>query len=325
MKQFFALLRREFLEWRTVFFVVTGLYLLLLILLAYGSYKVSNEIEQHSFSLQRNGQEVIIQFDNEGENPFTDDREESARITLTDQPSQILEVWGHVVRGLMVGVNFLIVLLAIFYLADAVYKERSDTSTFYYRSLPVSDTMVLGSKLVFGTVGILLLSFVLSTLLVLFVHLIVPGRANAILLASGLSLSQFQYGDLIGDWAAFHLLQLLWLSPFALYFLLVSTLVKNRPLLTAVGVLILLALIWKYLFSPLGIPNQITLNFGVFGDVLDREWLEAPRQINSTSEIELFGSFWPYVFTWRTLIALGVSGVFGWMTHWIYRKNIEVS
>lgn len=325
MKQFLTLLRREFLEWRTVFFVVTGLYFLLLVLLAYGSYKVSNEIEQHSFSLKRSGQEVIIQFDNEEENPFTDDEKEPRRITLNEQPSQILEVWAHVVRGLMVGVNFMIVLLAIFYLADAVYKERSDASTFYYRSLPVSDTLVLGSKLVFGTVGILLLSFVLSTLLVLYVHLIVPGKANAILLASGLSLSQFQYGDLLGDWAAFHLLQLLWLSPFALYFLLVSTVVKNRPLLTAVGVLILLALVWKYLFGPLGIPNQITLNFGVFGDVLEQEWLEAPGQIESSSEIELFGSFWPYVLTWRTLIALLVSGVFGWITHWIYRKNIEVS
>jgi len=325
MKRFLTLMKREFLEWRTVFFVVIGLYVLLLLVLAYGSYRISNEMQRNSFTVTRDGEEVIIQFDGDSGDQIQFDDEEQEPLILSERPSEILEVWAHIVRGLMVGVNLVVVLLAIFYLADAVFKERSDSSTFYYRSLPTSDYCLLGAKLTFGTVGILFLSFSLSILLVLFVHLIIPSPATSILIANGLSLSQFQYGDLVADWLAFHLLQLLWLSPFALYFLLVSTVVKSRPLLTSIGVLIVAALAWKYLFQASGIPNQITVNLGVFGDILEQQWARTPDIVTPEIEMELFGNFWQYIFSLRTVIALAISTLFGWAVLAVYRKNIEVS
>jgi|GEM_PF-2486264 len=327
MKQFFALLKREFLEWRTVFFVVMGLYVLLLILLAYGSFRLSGALDEHGFSFQRNGREMILQFDQNGSGDTLNvpPDQQGRQFTITDQPKQILEFWGHLLRTILVAVNFLIILLAVFYLADAVFKERSDSSTFYYRSLPVRDSTILLSKLTFGTVGILLLSFVLSVLLVFYIHLMVPGKANAILLANGLSLAQFKYTDLIGDWAAFHVLQLLWLGPFAVYFLFVSTVVKNRPLLTAIGVLILLALAWRYIFGPLGVPNPFTGNFRVFNQVIQDQWLSVPETITSRSTIELFGSFGSYIFSLRSLISVAVAGGLGWGTLYFYKRNIEVS
>lgn len=327
MKQFFALLKREFLEWRTVFLVVISLYVVLLILLAYGSFRLSNLLGNETFTMERNGREMILRFDQgqSGDTLGMQPEHGDNQITFPEQPKEILEFWAHFLRTLLVAVNFLIIILAVFYLTDAVFKERSDSSTFYYRSLPVSDSTVMLSKLTFGTVGILLLSYVLSILLVLYVHLMVPRQANAILLANGLSLSQFRYIDLIGDWAEFHFLQLLWLGPFAVYFLLVSTLVKNRPLLTGIGVIVLLALAWRYFLGPLGIPNPITGNFSVFNQVVQDQWLSVPDTISSRSTIELFGSFVPYIFSLRSLISLLVAGGLGWVTLFVYKKNIEVS
>ncbi len=367
MRRFLTLLKREFLEWKTVFIVVMGIYVVFLGLLAYGSFRTSQELQKHGFSVTRQGEEVILQFGKNQRNSFRlqieedrqqvsgsggrdqlsqhsdSDEEHSSRaenyeqgvsdtedteegiIVFGEESDDILAIWGHFLRGMLVTINILVMILAVFYLTDSVFKERSDSSTFYYRSLPVSDGTLLMSKFIFGTIGILFFAFLLSTILALYVHLIIPSEANMILLARGTSLSQIQYGDLLADWASYHLLQFVWLSPLAAYFMLVSTVVKNRPFLTSIGILVLLALLWKYLFGQFGVANQITVNFSIFGEVIEKEWLQVPGEINSETEIELFGSFHPYIASLRTVASLIVAGIFGWATHYLYRRNIEVS
>lgn len=316
MKQFMALLNREWLEWRTFWIIVGVVYLLILGLLAYGSFRVSQEIETHSFSITRDGGEINIRMDeHEGDN---------RNFSLSDT-SEFLEIWGAIILGMMEGVNGIIILLGLFYLTDSIYKERSDQSTFYFRSLPVSDLKMLASKLTFGTAGILSVSFVLSSFLVLYMHLIFPGAANDLLIATGISLSQFNYPDLFGDWLTFHLVELIWLLPFATYFMLVSTTVKNRPLLISIGIILLVFLAGLYLERLYGLNNLITSALGAPTEAYHAQWLRLPAAVDPNTNLELLGGFGHYIASVRSVISLVVSGAFFWAGYVIYRKNIEVA
>ncbi len=315
MNKFMALIQREWLEWRTFWIIVGVIYLLLLGLLAYGSSRVSQEIETHSFSITRDGGEINIEMD-EGEGGHN--------ISLSDT-SEFLEVWGAIVLGMMEGVNGIIIFLGLFYLTDSLYKERSDQSTFYYRSLPASDLTLLGSKLAFGTVGILSVSFILSSILVLYLHLIFPGAANDLLIATGISISQIQYLDLFGDWFVFHLLELIWLLPFATFLILVSATVKNRPLLISAGIIFLLFLAGVYLNRLYGFDNFILQAIGAPTEAYHAEWSRLPASLNPQSNLELLNGFGHYLLSIRTVVSLLISGLLFWASYVIYRKNIEVS
>ena len=319
MIRFLTLLKREWLEWRTVLIVVLALFGLGLVLIGYGSYQISNKIEHGTlyFNQSSSGE---VHFGNQ------DSTEAGAKVQRGDMghPDKELAISSHILRGSIATLNFILLLLAIFYFADATFKERSDGSTFYFRSLPTTDWMLLASKLVFGAVGILLLSYVLGMILVFYLKAVTPGIIKTILAAGGYSLGQLSMSNLLAGWASFHILELFWLLPFALYFLLISTIVKNRPLLISTGLLFLFALLWKYFFGIHGIPNQLTMNISLLPDILSDQWVQI-QHLSSGDTVDMFGSFSQYIFSLRTLISLIVAGGLFWTTRYFYQKNIEVS
>jgi len=326
MKTLWTLLKREYLEWRTVLLIVGVLFVLLLALTGYGMYKFAEEYEHGNLGISGDHNELQLSprdsvRNDSGEMEFGG---KTLKTFITEEPGTVLDIWSHIIRGIPVGINFLLILLAVFYLADATYKERSNNSTYYYRSLPVPDIQVLSSKLIFGTVGILLLSMFFAVILVSYLHLIFPGDVNQVLEQSGYALSRLDLGHYYFQWAGFHLLQLCWLLPFAVYFLFVSTTVKGRPLLTGVGILLLAAILWKYLFGQAGIENLFTVNFGILGDVLRAQWVQSPSELGGDS-VRLFGSLYQYLPTLRTVISLAIAAGGFWGTLALYRRNIEVS
>ncbi|MFC1620102.1 hypothetical protein ACFL45_09170 [Candidatus Neomarinimicrobiota bacterium] len=319
MKTFIALLIREWREWRTVILVTSILYVIGLIGYTVAIYKGSDALEDEDFRTEW--------FDDDWERAEDDEEWLSPKEwAAIGKAEGLFFGWTHMLR---VGISFIalsLLVLAFFYLVDAVFKERSDGTTFFYRSLPVTDLALLSSKLLVGTVGFLTLSFVMGVILVYYAQIITPAAFSDLLQASGLSTYQIASLDLLGDWSVFHILSLVWILPYATYFLLVSTVTRSRPLLVVIGIPLLLGILWRLLVGDNAFLREVTSNFNLLGDAIKQEWLgtDGPYAVAGES-VELFGSFSEYLITVRSVISLLISGIFFSLTFYAYRRNLPVS
>ena len=327
MKPFLHLLIREWLEWRGAITVMAVLYVLALSFSAVMLYRGSDKLLEGRMHLD---------LSEESHDPWEDDEElewlTPQGVTAAARSGMILIVWTHLIKGGMTFMNVILLSLAAFYLFDATFKERADNSTFFYRSLPVSDGGVLGAKLLFGTVGFLALSWVMAVGMVLFARLTFPGELAGAMEGGGYSLSQVEFLDLFGDWTTFHLLQLLWLLPVAAYFLLISTVVRSRPLLVGIGIPLVAGLIWDYFAGDGGLFSVIARHVVKPWAALGHEWLGQSAMeknlvpfLEPGAAIDLFGSFGPYILSLRTLVSLAVAAALAGATLVAYRRNMSVS
>lgn len=324
MKGLLTLLYREWIEWRTTLIIVLAIFMIGLIALGYGSYRFSNALEHGSITFRQSESGTSWSIKDQPGADRLRMTQEALKDKIVQRPAEAIATFGHLLRGGLSSVNFLLLFLIVFYLADATYKERADGSTYYYRSLPVTDWDILISKLLFGFTGILALSFILGVILVYYLHLIVPGVVKSTLVAQGYSLGQISLTNLFFGWAEFLCVEFLWLLPFAVYFLLISTVVKNRPLLISIGVLLLIGLAWKLSFGVYDIQNPLLSNISIMNGVLKSQWMNISG-ISAGEPADLFGSFTGFIFSIRTLISLTVAAGFFWGTGFVYRRNIEVS
>lgn len=146
----------------------------------------------------------------------------------------------------VVGLAFLV----FFYSIDALYAERKDRSILFWRSIPVTDSETVISKLLTAIVVIPLITFALIVATHLAVLLISSvwvgvrgGNAWHLIWASA---------PLFDNWSAtlIYLLALpLWLSPFIGWFLFVSAYTKRSPFLAAFLPIFILPLLEKMLFD----------------------------------------------------------------------------
>ncbi len=335
MKPFIALLIREWQEWRMVMAVVGILYVVGLTVSAVALHRGADAFLgtrghiaiQYDYGVSDGDPSPDEDDDSEWDRPMEWDNSSLAeQLWISGRADLILSVWMHMLRGGVSFINLSLMVLALFYLVDAVFKERADGSTYFYRSLPVGDGALLAAKLVAGTVGFLGLSFILGMGSVLFAQLTFPGGLAEYIGADGYAASQIAILDLFGDWLIFHLLQLLWLLPFAAYLLFVSTVTRSRPLLVAIAVPLLLGVLWRYLMGNNALWREMMTDLMVLGDVLGNEWLgDRGPEIEPGAAIELFGSFTSYIFSLRTVVSLLLAGGFFAGTFFTYRKNLAVS
>lgn len=138
--------------------------------------------------------------------------------------------------GVVSGLTFLILslFLVIFYLLDALYAERKDRSILFWKSLPVSDTATVGSKLFVAAVlaPAIALAAALGTQLLL----ILMGSI-AVALGSGPWQLPFSPIAMLEAYAMLWyaaIVVVLWYMPFFGWFLLVSAWGKRSPFLWAV-------------------------------------------------------------------------------------------
>ncbi|MBS1272303.1 MAG: hypothetical protein MAGBODY4_01444 [Candidatus Marinimicrobia bacterium] len=331
MKQLLTMLHREWMEWRKVVYIILGVFVGLTVLSTYWTYRAANKLEKKSFIIRSDGDTLSVEssigwggfeWNSSGEeHPDSLDLREKMR----SKPGEFFNFLAWLLRGLMIGINLLVLSVSVFYLADALYKERADGSTFYYRSLPVTDFALLGAKFIFGYLGILVLSYLLSSVVALYLPLSMPGIFKEMLSEASLSLSQIRWGALFLDWGMFHIIQFIWLLPFAMYFLYISASVKGRPLLIGAGILILAVIAWQLIFGKIGFQNQIAVHLGFFSNIISEQWYNIPETLSSNAKIDLFGSFTGYLITLRTFVSLLIGGAFGWGTYYMYQRNIEVT
>lgn len=180
----------------------------------------------------------------------------------TDHEQLKLIVTGFLFSTSTIFFQFML-LLIIFYLAGSLFDDRKDRSILFWKSLPISDSMMVISKL--ATACLLIpLMFLLAIILT---HLIL------LLLASGLALSAgvnpittvWLPASLPHLWsvmAAGLLVQALWLLPIYAWLLFCSSWAPRLPILIAIGIPAVIAIVqhsWS-LLSTMSLPN---LNLGM--------------------------------------------------------------
>ncbi len=146
---------------------------------------------------------------------------------------------AHVVRVFIIGsaglFNTVMLFMVCFYLMDSLYADRKDRSVLFWKSMPVSDTGTVLSKLFTGmvTAPALMLAAVIATEVVIGILFIIV----CALMGVNLLPLALQPGTIILAWitlAFAFIVQSLWLVPFFGWFLLCSAWARKLVLAWAV-------------------------------------------------------------------------------------------
>lgn len=158
--------------------------------------------------------------------------------------------------------HFVLFFVLFFFVLGSLYDDRKDGSILFWKSLPISDTQTVLSKLTTATivaplifVGGLIVSHLLFFIILSFILLLYGVNPFTVLWANI---------NFVDNWGAFFLgcvMQALWLLPVYGWFLFSSSFSKRRPFLLAVFVPVMVGFIW-YWYNAL--VNFNMLQAGVF-------------------------------------------------------------
>ncbi len=339
MRPFLALIRREWLEWRRVvlvtILVITFLQVLALFTVNRGAMHFHRQLseaghvsvedmtietdegpdEHYSVDIRLRGDQLDVRWDrlDKGDDS-TIERELSE---LTEKP--VLAMAYYMVAGFQASLYF-VLFLALFYFSDALFKERADSSTLFYRSLPVSDHLVLLAKIGGGLLGIILLTLFLNLEYLLFTRFAIWILRDPVSGAVADLWGRILFLPALGDWLTYLLASAFRLLPMALFLMIVSAWVKGRPLIVGVGGPILAGVAFAILFRS---GQLLRWLFEVFINItvmLKDRW----HGEFTESGLDIFNHFWGYIFSWETLFLLLASGGMYALLVWLYRRNLPV-
>ena len=132
-------------------------------------------------------------------------------------------------------ISVFMTVVVFFYLIDCLYTERKDRSILFWKSLPISDTDVVLSKLLVAVVVVPLGVIVLTALMQCLLYVIVWLRLHGSVI--GAVMPDWSFGAWLRSQAialGVTLGGVLWYAPIAAYLLLLSTWAKNKVFLWAV-------------------------------------------------------------------------------------------
>ncbi len=330
MKPSIVLLKREWLEWQRVvtgtILVITFLNLLMLLSVSRGSDFFHSKLEQDGHILIED-----IQFSDDDEEFDVDVRMSGKDVELSidgdDTPRSVEQMLRKValpvafgLRLGMMGTFAFILFLSLFYFSDAIYKERADNSTLFYRSLPVNDHLYLGSKIAAGLIGVIGLTLFLSIEYLAFLRVAIWIMGEPFTSLAGLVLNQISYLRLIWDWFGYLIFAAIHMAPLALFLMLVGTYVKGRPLLIGIGAPILLSISWAIIFQSAALLKTIGRFFWGFNQVVIDQWESMEKGLET--DVAIYGNFWAYIINTDTAISILVSALLYYGIWHVYRKNI---
>lgn len=218
-----ALIRRELWEHRAIYVVPAVLVLLISLLSATGQVAISSLEEEVNLALLG-----------------------TANLSENER--------GTAITGVMFGVSWLFFLtmiaLCYFYALDALYAERKDKSILFWRSLPVTDSETVVSKLLTAVLIIPVVTFaaiLITHVLVLVIFSVWVGMRGV----DAWSLI-WSAAPLVQNWTATLIAVVvlpIWSSPFIGWFLFVSAFAKRSPFLFAVLPLIVIPMLERILIG----------------------------------------------------------------------------
>ena len=323
MKSFLVLIKKEWWEWKNMILWITGIYLFLMLLILVPITRISNDLNFDD--LEAGMSEIEIDWGDEIKN-----HSQLSQLPLNTIGSSGVGVPIKVAYGigLIIGIHFiqgLLLFIALFYFADSIFGERMDSSTLFIRSQPLNDHSVLLSKIVSGFSGIILTSLMLSVIFLLYIKLVVwIFGFHQLELYEELK-NGVQVFDLYVDMGVYQFVTLLWYSPFLLFLMWVSASVKKKPLIVGLGSPILLAIVLIIVFNNSTMIEQL---FGVLGDIKGialEQLLIHENMTETVGKLEIFDSFFKYIFSLRSFVSVLIAGVFYFLALHSYRRNIPTS
>jgi ABC-2 type transport system permease protein len=163
---------------------------------------------------------------------------------ISDVPMESPYV-GKVYLG-FIGALFLTIMMlySTLYLLDCLYDDRRDRSVLFWKSLPISDTDTVLSKLLVALIAIPLVSFVAADATSLIVAFIVSIRARS--MVGGALWEGGTWLQIQGLWMYVIVTLAIWYLPVAGWCLMVSAWVKRAPMLWSVLPLLVIYLIERF-------------------------------------------------------------------------------
>ncbi|MFT5676808.1 MAG: ABC-2 type transport system permease protein [Paraglaciecola sp.] len=252
--------KKEMLEFEKVFFWVPGILAGIMILAPFLVFALTE-------SYQRSG---LFEFLMQGE--------ERAN----------LEGIGHFFFGAMSGlfVPFIIVALVIqlYYFTACLFEERRDLSISFWRSLPVSDALSIGVKLITGALVIPAIFMLAATAVLIFALFLV--FIVCIVMSVGYDVSLWGLwgnAEIISNLGAIWLNLIpyaLWSFPLYAWLMLASMFAKKAPFLWAVLPLVVLVLVEAFIvnyfgFSSTYIADLLVDYFTFSSDVMSSHMMES--------------------------------------------------
>ena len=174
-------------------------------------------------------------------------------MSISQVPSRA--VGGGFLLG--VGATFFVVLsiYSTWYLLDCLYADRKDRSVLFWKSLPISDTTTVMSKLATALIVIPMVYFAAADLTALMMAFIISVRASS--LVGGALWHVDLWLQLQALWIYMIVTTALWYLPVAAYLLVVSAWAKRAVMLWSILPPIALLLAERWFLGSHVIAGQI--------------------------------------------------------------------
>ncbi|MDE2345759.1 MAG: hypothetical protein KGL13_04750 [Gammaproteobacteria bacterium] len=233
---------------------------------------------------------------------------------------------ASVIAGAVVF-NFALVLTACFYLMDCLYSDRKDRSVMFWRSMPVSDTAMVLSKLFTAMVTAPAIAFVVVVGFEIAAGLIV-GAAGAV---TGIGLlSNYHAAAVLLGWftlAVAFLVQSLWLLPYYGWFLLCSAWARKLPLAWTVMVPLAMMLAELVVFHTHYISKMILGHLARWFGMLhsnQAEFVVGQSGIDQHGQLMTLSSVLSYLVRPEMWIGVIIGVVFTIGAVWLRRNRSEI-
>jgi ABC-2 type transport system permease protein len=213
------------------------------------------------------------------------------------------------------GSMFLVALAALFYtvmsiysawyLMDCLYNDRRDRSILFWKSLPVSDTQTVLSKLVMGLVVIPLVFLIASDLTSLLMAFVLSVRARAVF--AGVLWHPGTWFQVQVLWLYVLVTTAIWYLPVAGWLMMVSAWAKRAVMLWTVLPLLVVYLIETFFLHTHVVHDVIGRRLAGYAAVAyhgNEQWISQNLSDTSTSPVSV----------WRFVDA---SGFFSSLEVWI--------
>jgi ABC-2 type transport system permease protein len=244
------LLRREFWEHKGGFVWAPLIAAAIMVVLVGGlvGYGVaSGKMHGDSISVQVNGEEVH--------------NTSIAKVITPEKRADMASLAANNYIATGAPIFFVLPIVGLFYCLGALYDDRRDRSILFWKSLPISDTDTVLSKLATVLVVAPLITIGVATaaaLAILFFAGIATSSHGVNLFGAVLTNVNFYLAPLylVGMLPVY----ILWALPTAGWLLLVSSWAKSKVFLWAIGVPLFAAVLLKWLDYLLGMTSGTTIN-----------------------------------------------------------------
>jgi ABC-2 type transport system permease protein len=177
-----------------------------------------------------------------------------------DTMAILLQMPSHTVTELFLvagGATFFAVMsiYSTWFLLDCLYADRKDRSVLFWKSLPISDTWTVLSKLATALIVIPVVYFIASDLATLAMAFIISIRAHSII--GGALWHAGAWLQLQGLWVYLIVTTALWYLPIAGYLLVVSAWAKRAVMLWSILPPIALILAERWFLGTHAVAHEI--------------------------------------------------------------------